>query len=134
MYVLMTAAAEHGLRILAMLYLTPIAPLGPLSYMSGTTSMALSHFALAKVASLPIMMLYVFIGASAGALVAQSSRDDGDHNLDENTQKLERDNPKLIICGIVVSVVMISSISVYIKKELFKVRQRSKLMMKLVFC
>ena len=123
------AAAEHGLRILAMLYLTPIAPLGPLSYMSGTTSMALSHFALAKVASLPIMMLYVFIGASAGALVAQSSRDDGDHNLDESTQKLERDNPKLIVCGILVSVVMISSISVYIKKELFKVRQKK--MMKL---
>ena len=84
--------------------------------------MALSHFALAKVASLPIMTLYVFIGASAGALVAASSRDDGEHNLDESTQKLERDNPKLIVCGIIVSVVMISSISVYIKKELFKVR------------
>ena len=102
-----------------MLYLTPIAPLGPLSYMSGTTSMALSHFALAKVASLPIMMLYVFIGASAGALVAASSRDSG--HLEDNARKLEN-NPTLLLCGIVISVVMISSISIYIKKELFKVR------------
>ena len=118
-----TAAAEHGLKILAMLYLTPIAPLGPLSYMSGTTSMALSHFALAKIASLPIMMLYVFIGASAGALVAASSRDSG--NLEENAHKLE-ENPVLILFGIVISVVMISTISVYIKKELFKVSTARK--------
>ena len=104
-----------------MLYLTPIAPLGPLSYMSGTTSMALSHFALAKVASLPIMLLYVFIGASAGALVAASSRDSG--HLEDNAAKLES-NPTLLVCGIVISVVMISTISVYIKKELFKVRKR----------
>jgi len=112
------AAAEHGLKILAMLYLTPIAPLGPLSYMSGTTSMALSHFALAKVASLPIMMLYVFIGASAGALVAASSRDAG--HLEENAHKLE-ENPVLILSGVVISVVMISTISYTVKKELFKV-------------
>jgi len=101
-----------------MLYLTPIAPLGPLSYMSGSTSMALSHFALAKLASLPIMMLYVFIGASAGALVAASSRDSG--HLEDNARKLE-DNPTLILLGIIISVVVISSISLYIKKELFKV-------------
>jgi ABC-type proline/glycine betaine transport system permease subunit len=87
--------------------------------MSGTTSMALSHFALAKLAALPIMLLYVFIGASAGALVAASSRDSG--HLEENAQKLE-ENPSLILFGIVISVVMISTISVYIKKELFKVR------------
>jgi uncharacterized membrane protein YdjX (TVP38/TMEM64 family) len=114
-----TAAAEHGLKILAMLYLTPIAPLGPLSYMSGTTSMQLSHFALAKIASLPIIMLYVFIGASAGALVAASSRDSG--HLEENAKELE-DNPAFLLFGIIMSAVMISTISVYIKKELFKVR------------
>jgi len=86
--------------------------------MSGSTSMALSHFALAKLASLPIMMLYVFIGASAGALVAASSRDSG--HLEDNARKLE-DNPTLILLGIIISVVVISSISLYIKKELFKV-------------
>lgn len=117
------AAAEHGLKILAMVYLTPIAPLGPLSYMCGTTSMALSHFALAKLASLPIMSLYVFIGASAGALVAASSRDAG--HLEDNAAKLEN-NPTLLFCGIVVSVVMISAISIYVKKELFKILERQK--------
>ena len=80
--------------------------------------MALSHFALAKVASLPIMMLYVFIGASAGALVAASSRDAG--HLEENAHKLE-ENPVLILSGVVISVVMISTISYTVKKELFKV-------------
>lgn len=119
------AAAEHGLKILAMVYLTPIAPLGPLSYMCGTTSMALSHFALAKLASLPIMSLYVFIGASAGALVAASSRDSG--HLEENAAKLEN-NPTLLFCGIVISVVMISAISIYVKKELFKILERQKKM------
>ena len=127
------AAAEHGLKILAMLYLTPIAPLGPLSYMSGTTSMQLSHFALAKIASLPIMMLYVFIGASAGALVAASSRDSsntqqqGGH-LEDNAKALE-ENPAFLMFGIIISVVMISTISMYIKKELFKILERQKKVM-----
>ncbi|CAB9498284.1 Snare associated golgi protein [Seminavis robusta] len=124
------AAAEHGLKILAMLYLTPIAPLGPLSYVSGTTSMALSHFALAKVASLPILTLYVFIGASAGALVAASASRDAGH-LEENAQKLE-ENPTLILFGIIISVVMISTISVYIKKELFKILEREKRKVKIL--
>eukprot|EP00545_Synedropsis_sp_CCMP1620_P005848 CAMPEP_0119029238 /NCGR_PEP_ID=MMETSP1176-20130426/40377_1 /TAXON_ID=265551 /ORGANISM="Synedropsis recta cf, Strain CCMP1620" /LENGTH=236 /DNA_ID=CAMNT_0006985559 /DNA_START=48 /DNA_END=755 /DNA_ORIENTATION=- len=41
------AVSEHGLRIMAMLYLTPVLPLGPVSYMCGSTSMALSSFVLA---------------------------------------------------------------------------------------
>ena len=62
MHNLTVAVAENGLRIMAMLYLTPVLPLGPVSYMVGTTSMRLSRFVMAKVASLPLMMLYVFIG------------------------------------------------------------------------
>jgi uncharacterized membrane protein YdjX (TVP38/TMEM64 family) len=115
----MTAAAEHGLRIMAMLYLTPILPLGPVSYMCGTTSMALSSFITAKIASLPLMLLYAFIGASAGALVGKSSKDGA--NGDE--LKDIEGNRFLIVSGILMSFVMIACITHHIKKELNKVRR-----------
>lgn len=106
---LSAAAAEHGLRIMAMLYLTPILPLGPVSYMCGTTSMALSSFVIAKVASLPLMFFYVFIGASTGALVGKKEVED-----------LEG-NEYMIVSGILLSLVMIAGITRYIKKELNRV-------------
>jgi uncharacterized membrane protein YdjX (TVP38/TMEM64 family) len=112
------AAAEHGLRIMAMLYLTPILPLGPVSYMCGTTSMALSSFVMAKIASLPLMLLYAFIGASTGALLGR-----GGKASQEELQKIE-ENQYLILSGIGLSLVMISCITHYIKKELNTVRRR----------
>lgn len=107
-----TAVSEQGLRIMAMLYLTPVLPLGPVSYMCGTTSMALSSFTLAKVASLPLMTLYVFIGASTGTLLSDPSGSEA--------KKIE-ENKSLIVMGIVLSAVMITGISHYIRKELDKV-------------
>jgi uncharacterized membrane protein YdjX (TVP38/TMEM64 family) len=116
----MTAAAEHGLRIMAMLYLTPILPLGPVSYMCGTTSMALSSFVTAKIASLPLMLLYAFIGASAGALIkSKSSSKDGPA---KDEMKEIEGNRFLIVSGILMSFVMIACITHNIKKELNKVR------------
>lgn len=106
------AASEHGLRIMAMLYLTPVLPLGPVSYMCGSTSMALSSFVLAKVASLPLMLFYVYVGAAAGTLIT-------------DTEALEH-NSTVIIGGIVLSAVMISCISRYIRKELMKILERQK--------
>jgi hypothetical protein len=113
------AAAEHGLRIMAMLYLTPILPLGPVSYMCGTTSMALSNFLMAKIASLPLMLLYAFIGASAGALVGKSDKDGGPAG--DELKDIEQ-NSTLIVSGILMSFVMIACITHYIKKELNTVR------------
>lgn len=110
----LTAAAEHGLRIMAMLYLTPILPLGPVSYMCGTTSMALSNFLMAKIASLPLMLLYAFIGASAGALVGKL---DKDGPAGDELKDIEQ-NRSLIVSGILLSFVMIACITHYIKKEL----------------
>jgi uncharacterized membrane protein YdjX (TVP38/TMEM64 family) len=116
----MIAAAEHGLRIMAMLYLTPILPLGPVSYMCGTTSMALSNFLMAKIASLPLMLLYAFIGASAGALVGKSGKDGGPAG--DELKDIEQ-NQTLIVSGILMSFVMIACITHYIKKELNTVRR-----------
>jgi energy-converting hydrogenase Eha subunit H len=70
--------------------------------------MHLSSFVLAKVASLPLMTLYAFIGASAGTLIT-------------DTEAIEN-NSTLIVSGLVLSVIMIVSITHYIKRELNKVR------------
>ena len=114
------AAAEHGLRIMAMLYLTPILPLGPVSYMCGTTSMALRSFVIAKVASLPLMLLYCFIGASTGSLLNAdpSAASDEVHSIEQNQT--------LIISGILLSFLMIGGITHFIKKELDKILERQK--------
>ena len=105
---------------MAMLYLTPILPLGPVSYMCGTTSMALQSFVLAKVASLPLMLLYCFIGASAGALLSS------DPQAASAEVKSIEENQTLIISGIVLSFVMIGGITHFIKKELDKILDRQK--------
>jgi uncharacterized membrane protein YdjX (TVP38/TMEM64 family) len=103
---------------MAMLYLTPILPLGPVSYMCGTTSMALSHFVLAKVASLPLMFFYVFIGASTGALLGP------DPEAAVSEEQAIESNTTLIISGILLSVLMIGGITHFIKKELDKILVR----------
>mmetsp|Transcript_22195 Transcript_22195/g.61673 ORF Transcript_22195/g.61673 Transcript_22195/m.61673 type:complete len:398 (-) Transcript_22195:758-1951(-) len=111
------AAAEHGLKIMAMLYLTPILPLGPVSYMCGTTSMALTSFVLAKVASLPLMLLYCFIGASTRSLISSGKSDSSE-------LKSIEENETLIVSGILLSFVMIAGITTYIKKELNAILER----------
>lgn len=99
-----------------MLYLTPVLPLGPVSYMCGTTSMALSSFALAKVASLPLMIFYVYLGAATGTLLSGGSE----------AEQIE-ENKTLICIGIVLSAVMITCISHRIRKELDKVSFNTQL-------
>jgi hypothetical protein len=47
-------------------------PLGPLSYIMGTTSMPLISFAKAKIAALPLTVMYVYLGAATGTLVAEA--------------------------------------------------------------
>lgn len=105
---------------MAMLYLTPILPLGPISYMCGTTSMTLSSFIIAKVAAVPLMILYVFIGASTGALIGKDST-----KTAEEVKKIE-ENETLIISGILLSFVMIAFITHYIKKELNTILERQQ--------
>jgi uncharacterized membrane protein YdjX (TVP38/TMEM64 family) len=118
----MTAAAEHAFRIMAMLHMTPIFPLGPVSYMCGTTSMALLSFLAAKIATLPLKLLYAFIGASAGAsagaFIGKSSQDGpaGDELKDIH------ENRFFVVSGILLSFVMIALITHYIKEELNTVR------------
>ncbi len=71
---------------MVLVYLTPAVPLGPMSYMMGTTSMALMDFAMAKIAALPMTVLYVYLGAATGTLMTQDGLGDEsvDGNLDGN--------------------------------------------------
>lgn len=110
------AVSEHGLRIMAMLYLTPVLPLGPVSYMCGSTSMALSSFVLAKIASLPLMVLYVYLGATAGTLLLH------DHSTLEH-------NTTIMMGGIVLSACMIGGITYTIRNMLMTIleKQQSKI-------
>ncbi|KAL7567979.1 hypothetical protein ACA910_019687 [Epithemia clementina (nom. ined.)] len=117
------AASEHGLRIMAMLYLTPILPLGPVSYMCGTTSMALSSFVIAKIASLPLMLLYCFIGASARTLISSGPKLQEGASASDEMKSIE-ENEVLIALGILLSFVMIAGITNYIRKELNKILER----------
>ena len=77
--------------------------------------MALSSFVLAKVAALPLMTLYVFIGASTGALIGS------DPSATAEEVKSIEENEYLIASGILLSFVTIGCITHYIKKELNKV-------------
>ena len=110
---------------MAMLYLTPVLPLGLVSYMCGTTAMKLHNFAVAKIASLPLYLMYTFMGASAHSFIkgGNGGKNDGDlgKSLAEEANKLE-ENQYLILCGLILSAVMIALISRKIKKELMKVR------------
>ena len=126
------AVASNGFKIMCLIYLTPAVPLGPMSYMMGTTSMDLMDFALAKIAHAPITVLYIYLGAATGTLMLEDESSsntgagtdtDGEHggtvhkaNMDEMSL-----SPQLAIGGILFSIMTITYISIKMKKELQKV-------------
>lgn len=118
-----------------MLYLTPVLPLGLVSYACGTTTMDVSSFALAKLASLPLYLLYTFIGASAHSFIQRGAAGSGTgigQSVSQEAKKLE-ENQTLLIAGLVLSVVMMTLITRHIRKELMKVSCSFK-METLVLC
>lgn len=98
--VLKTAASKEGFKIMSMLYLTPVLPLGLVSYMCGTTSMRLASFAAAKIASLPLYLLYTFIGASAHSFIKHGATEgDSVTSALEGTKKIE-ENQGILVAGL----------------------------------
>jgi len=117
------AVSEQGVKIMAMLYLTPVLPLGLVSYMCGTTAMDLYSFVVAKIASLPIYLMYTFMGASAHSFIKGS---EGRRiSLTDEANKLE-ESRFLIVSGLVLSVIMITLITRKIRKELMKILDQQK--------
>ena len=140
------AVSDNGFKIMCLLYLTPILPLGPVSYMIGTTSMPLVKFAMAKIGALPLMLLYVFIGASTDTFFGSTTGNNNNggqhvgegaggvdtaggggssspkkiHGVDEATHR------KMVLFGLCLSIVSMSLISHFVKKELYKVKLLQK--------
>ena len=128
------AVSENGFKIMALIYLTPAVPLGPMSYMMGTTSMDIFDFAKAKIAALPMTALYVYLGAATGTLMMEGEDKDG-KSLEGGDSKgmMHKTNmeelslsPKLVVIGILFSISSIAFISIKMKKELQKVSLSSK--------
>mmetsp|Transcript_27931 Transcript_27931/g.67957 ORF Transcript_27931/g.67957 Transcript_27931/m.67957 type:complete len:339 (-) Transcript_27931:296-1312(-) len=120
------AASKEGFKIMSMLYLTPVLPLGLVSYMCGTTSMRLASFAAAKIASLPLYLLYTFIGASAHSFMKHGGTE-GDNVTSalEGTKKIE-ENEGILVAGLVLSTVMMTLITRHIRKELMQILENQK--------
>jgi uncharacterized membrane protein YdjX (TVP38/TMEM64 family) len=108
---------------MAMLYLTPVLPLGLVSYMCGTTSMSIYSFILAKGASLPLYLIYTFVSAHSFIKKRGGSGGSGGEK-EEGTAKQLEENEFLIVSGILLSVVMMTLITRHIRKELMKVSKQ----------
>ena len=127
------AVSEKGFKIMCLLYLTPVLPLGPVSYMCGTTSMPLVRFASAKIAALPLMLVYVFIGASTDTFLGAGMEHggvavDGGGDGPKIVEKMgvdEETHRKMVLFGLCLSIVSMSLVSHFVKKELYKVITQS---------
>lgn len=138
------AVSDNGFKIMCLLYLTPILPLGPVSYMCGTTSMPLRNFAAAKIAALPLMLLYAFLGASTDTLVMSATSvsageaavsgggGGGEDNAaaeDAGARTMgvsDETHRKMVLYGLCLSVVSMTAVSHFVKKELYKIFDKQK--------
>jgi len=131
------AVSEKGFTIMCLLYLTPVLPLGPVSYMCGTTSMPLVRFASAKIAALPLMLVYVFIGASTDTFLGGGTMeqhgvgvvDGGGLDGGKSGKKMgvdEETHRKMVLFGLCLSIVSMSLVSHFVKKELYKIFDKQK--------
>jgi hypothetical protein len=108
----MDRALEHnGLKIMILLRLSPLIPYNALDYISGVTSISLWHYSLALIGTLPGIILFCSIGATA------SSLSDGTKAAKENGQV------RLwgMIMGILFALAGISVASYYSKIELDRI-------------
>lgn len=131
------AVSDNGFKIMCLLYLTPILPLGPVAYMCGTTSMPLFSFAAAKIGAAPLTILYAFIGASTDTFFGSSDTDGdsdgigsgGDIAKSSSNKKMgmdEETHKKMVLFGLVLSILSMSVISHVVKKELYKIFDKQK--------
>jgi uncharacterized membrane protein YdjX (TVP38/TMEM64 family) len=105
-----------------MLYLTPVMPLGLVSYMCGTTAMNVYAFLFAKIFALPLYLIYTFMGASAHSFVKRGANNESVAGISASDQaKHLQDNQTFLISGLVLSIIMMSLITRHIRKELMKV-------------
>jgi len=81
----------------------------------GLTSMPILSFTLANLASIPLLILYVFIGATAGQLFVNGKKEN------ESAVTEEQQQSWMVLLGMCLSFISIALISYLVKKELKKV-------------
>ena len=64
------AVGEHGLKIVALLRLSPIFPFNALNYVLGLTKVRMRDYVIAHIGMLPGTLLYVYYGKLAGDVAA----------------------------------------------------------------
>lgn len=67
------AVGREGLKIVALLRLSPVFPFNLLNYALGLTRVPFLHYFIASAAMLPGTLLYVYYGAAAGSLASALS-------------------------------------------------------------
>lgn len=101
------AINKQGLRIMVLLRLSPILPFTALNYFFGVSAVKFRHFVWAMAGMLPVIVLYVFIGASAGSLADST-------NTSQNSGLMIA----IIVVGIILGFLAIAVTSYYAKLEL----------------
>jgi len=104
--------AENGLKIMALLRLSPVIPFNALNYIGGVTSISFRDNALALFFILPGTILYVFLGSSAGSL------SDSEEMQDPTVTIIT------IVFGIVFGFLGVGATTYYAKKELNRVLEK----------
>lgn len=104
------ALQEKGFRIMLLLRLSPIIPFNVIDYLASITAVSFKDYTLALVGIIPGVMLYVFLGASAGSLAEGA---------------LAKENATItivvIVVGVVFGIAAVVLTSYYAKKELNRV-------------
>lgn len=104
--------AENGLKIMALLRLSPVIPFNALNYIGGVTSISFRDNALALFFILPGTILYVFLGSSAGSLSDSEEMEDPTVTI------------ITIVFGIVFGFLGVGATTYYAKKELNRVLEK----------
>lgn len=104
-----TALEQNGLKILFLLRLSPIIPFNAINYILGLTSVTSFQYIVSLIGILPGSAVYVFVGSSASTIA--ESANSGDNKVLSIVS---------IVVGVVLSIVVISITSYYVKKELVR--------------
>ena len=117
-----TTFEQKGYTIFLLLRLSPIIPFNIMNYIGGVTSIKLRHYVLSLFGILPGTVLYCFIGATTGNLLAGTTT--GTTTEEEGGSGSVASSPVTLaatIIGIVLGLAALFVISYYAKKEFNKI-------------
>ena len=121
-----TTFEQKGYTIFLLLRLSPIIPFNVMNYIGGVTSIKLRHYVLSLFGILPGTVLYCFIGATTGNLLAGSTgttteEKEGGGSGGSSSVASSPATLAATIVGIVLGLAALFVISYYAKKEFNKI-------------